>query len=165
MKRFDIASQVRCAMQADVKKENLSYEAIADAVAAATEAVAGSGEGIKDSPLSLKVYGPHLHDLTLIDLPGIIVAPLPGESIITVMHIAIDMLVAVCCHLQQRKRYPCKSVGLDTFRGQPPNIRQISEDMISNYIKGTYEMLRFADTCAHIEADGRLLESSAVRLC
>lgn len=27
-----------------------------------------------------QVYGPHLHDLTLIDLPGIIVAPLPGVT-------------------------------------------------------------------------------------
>jgi len=47
----------------------------------ATDDVAGVGaKTLVDTPLSLKVYGPLLHDLTLIDLPGIIVLPLPGEK-------------------------------------------------------------------------------------
>ncbi len=74
--------------QPEVRIDKLSYADIADAVLRATDDVAGVGaKTLVDTPLSLKVYGPLLHDLTLIDLPGIIVSPLPGGK--HVQHIIV----------------------------------------------------------------------------
>lgn len=62
-----------------VTVSRLAYGDIAAEVERATDDVAGKGvKTITETPLSLKVCGPQLHDLTLIDLPGIIVSPLPG---------------------------------------------------------------------------------------
>ncbi len=93
--------------QPEVRIDNLSYADIADAVLRATDDVAGVGvKTLVDTPLSLKVYGPLLHDLTLIDLPGIIVSPLPGGNGTCLEHI---LHAAMPDHLWQQLCTVCRS--------------------------------------------------------
>lgn len=44
-----------------------------------TERVAGGDKGVHRAPINLRVYSPHVLNLTLIDLPGMTRVPLPGQ--------------------------------------------------------------------------------------
>ncbi|KAL0331228.1 UNVERIFIED_CONTAM: Dynamin-related protein 4C [Sesamum angustifolium] len=52
---------------------------IADAITAATDAIAGKGKGISNNPLMLIVKMKGVPDLTMVDLPGITRVPVPGQ--------------------------------------------------------------------------------------
>ncbi|KAL0324285.1 UNVERIFIED_CONTAM: Dynamin-related protein 4C [Sesamum calycinum] len=52
---------------------------IADAITAATDAIAGKGKGISNNPLTLIVKMKGVPDLTMVDLPGITRVPVPGQ--------------------------------------------------------------------------------------
>ncbi|KAL2238231.1 UNVERIFIED_CONTAM: Dynamin-related protein 4C [Sesamum indicum] len=54
-------------------------EHIADAITAATVAIAGKGKGISNNPLTLIVKKEGVPDLTMVDLPGITRVPVPGQ--------------------------------------------------------------------------------------
>ncbi|GMH43921.1 hypothetical protein BSKO_11855 [Bryopsis sp. KO-2023] len=52
---------------------------ISDAIQAATRDIVGNSKNVEDLPLVLRISSPIYQDLTLIDLPGIARAPLPGQ--------------------------------------------------------------------------------------
>jgi GTP-binding protein EngB required for normal cell division len=52
---------------------------VAAAIDAATAAIAGSGKGISDAPITLVVRKKGVPDLTLVDLPGITRVPVQGQ--------------------------------------------------------------------------------------
>ncbi|KAK4435353.1 Dynamin-related protein 4C [Sesamum alatum] len=54
-------------------------EHIADAITAATDAIAGKGKGISNNPLTLIVKKKGVPDLTMVDLPGITRVPVLGQ--------------------------------------------------------------------------------------
>ena len=54
-------------------------DAVESAVALATNEIAGTEKGIIDSEITLRVVGPGLPDLTLIDLPGFTRNPIAGQ--------------------------------------------------------------------------------------
>ncbi len=62
--------------------------------------MAGSHMGLKivDTPLNLKVFGPLLHDLTHIDLPGIIVSNPPGGNGMPLQLISAQKSAAMVCY-------------------------------------------------------------------
>ncbi|CAE5962710.1 unnamed protein product [Arabidopsis arenosa] len=54
-------------------------EHIAEAISITTEAIAGSGKGVSDTPLTLHVKKNGVPDLTMVDLPGITRVPVNGQ--------------------------------------------------------------------------------------
>lgn len=46
-----------------------------------TARVAGSNKGINRQPINLKVYSPHVLNLTLVDLPGLTKVSLPHTTV------------------------------------------------------------------------------------
>uniref|UniRef100_A0A0A9DPB7 Dynamin-type G domain-containing protein n=1 Tax=Arundo donax TaxID=35708 RepID=A0A0A9DPB7_ARUDO len=56
-----------------------SVAGVADAINAATAAIAGAGKGISDTPITLVVRKKGVPDLTLVDLPGITRVPVQGQ--------------------------------------------------------------------------------------
>ncbi|XP_073110417.1 dynamin-related protein 4C [Elaeis guineensis] len=56
-----------------------SEDGIADAIASATDDIAGSGKGISNTPLTLVVRKSGVPDLTMVDLPGITRVPVHGQ--------------------------------------------------------------------------------------
>lgn len=53
-----------------VNKPNISFDDISEEIGNATVDIVGSGKSIKDQPISLRICGPTMKDLTMIDLPG-----------------------------------------------------------------------------------------------
>ncbi|KAL9860571.1 Dynamin-related protein 4C [Arabidopsis thaliana] len=54
-------------------------EHVAEAICAATDVIAGTGEGVSDTPLTLSVKKNNVPDLTMVDLPGITRVPVNGQ--------------------------------------------------------------------------------------
>ncbi|EFN56960.1 hypothetical protein CHLNCDRAFT_21811, partial [Chlorella variabilis] len=86
-----------------IKKRIADLSTIDDEVREATRRVAGSGKGVVDSPIYLRVYTNKLPDLTVLDLPGITRNAVEGqpediEEIINTMiesHIAGETTVVL----------------------------------------------------------------------
>ncbi|CAH8256365.1 unnamed protein product [Arabidopsis lyrata] len=57
------------------KRVDTDEEHIAEAISITTEAIAGSGKGVSDTPLTLHVKKNGVPDLTMVDLPGITRVP------------------------------------------------------------------------------------------
>ncbi|VVA94049.1 unnamed protein product, partial [Arabis nemorensis] len=61
------------------KRVDTDEEHIAESICSATEAIAGSGKGVSDTPLTLHVKKFGVPDLTMVDLPGITRVPVNGQ--------------------------------------------------------------------------------------
>ncbi|XP_018438947.1 LOW QUALITY PROTEIN: dynamin-related protein 4C [Raphanus sativus] len=61
------------------KRVDTDEEHIAESICTATEAIAGSGKGVSDTPLTLHVKKEGVPDLTMVDLPGITRVPVNGQ--------------------------------------------------------------------------------------
>lgn len=61
----------------DKKFEN--FDEIRDEIAAETEKIAGANSGISSDPIRLRIFSPHVLNLTLIDLPGITRVPVGDQ--------------------------------------------------------------------------------------
>ncbi|XP_010417984.1 PREDICTED: dynamin-related protein 4C-like [Camelina sativa] len=61
------------------KRVDTDEEHIAEAISITTEAIAGSGKGVSDTPLTLHVKKAGVPDLTMVDLPGITRVPVNGQ--------------------------------------------------------------------------------------
>jgi len=66
-----------------VNKPNVSFKDISKEIENATVDIVGNGKSIKDQPISLRICGPTMKDLTLIDLPG--KKPTRGLTIVIVV--------------------------------------------------------------------------------
>lgn len=53
-----------------VYRKNIAFREISKEIEYATDSIVGSKKMIKDSPISVRICGPTMQDLTLIDLPG-----------------------------------------------------------------------------------------------
>lgn len=61
----------------DNKFEN--FDEIRDEIASETEKIAGANRGISSDPIRLRIFSPHVLNLTLIDLPGITRVPVGDQ--------------------------------------------------------------------------------------
>ena len=57
----------------------LDFREVRQEIEAATDEVAGNNKGIKADPITLRVFSPHVLNLTLIDLPGITRVPVGDQ--------------------------------------------------------------------------------------
>uniref|UniRef100_A0A673BYS4 Dynamin-1-like protein n=1 Tax=Sphaeramia orbicularis TaxID=375764 RepID=A0A673BYS4_9TELE len=57
----------------------LYFEEIRREIEAETERISGNNKGISDEPIHLKVFSPHVVNLTLVDLPGITKVPVGDQ--------------------------------------------------------------------------------------
>lgn len=55
------------------------FEEIRSEIEAETERISGNNKGISDEPIHLKVFSPHVVNLTLVDLPGITKVPVGDQ--------------------------------------------------------------------------------------
>lgn len=55
------------------------FEEIRQEIEAETERISGNNKGISDEPIHLKVFSPHVVNLTLVDLPGITKVPVGDQ--------------------------------------------------------------------------------------
>ncbi|CAJ1056304.1 dynamin-1-like protein isoform X3 [Xyrichtys novacula] len=55
------------------------FEQISQEIESETERVSGNNKGISDDPIHLKVFSPHVVNLTLVDLPGITKVPVGDQ--------------------------------------------------------------------------------------
>ncbi|KAM6926148.1 dynamin-1-like protein isoform 4-T4 [Lycodopsis pacificus] len=55
------------------------FEEIRHEVEAETERISGNNKGISDEPIHLKIFSPHVVNLTLVDLPGITKVPVGDQ--------------------------------------------------------------------------------------
>ncbi|XP_074488464.1 dynamin-1-like protein isoform X2 [Sebastes fasciatus] len=55
------------------------FEEIRQEISAETERISGNNKGISDEPIHLKVFSPHVVNLTLVDLPGITKVPVGDQ--------------------------------------------------------------------------------------
>ncbi|KAM7002817.1 dynamin-1-like protein isoform 4-T4 [Tautogolabrus adspersus] len=55
------------------------FEQIRQEIEAETERISGNNKGISDEPIHLKVFSPHVVNLTLVDLPGITKVPVGDQ--------------------------------------------------------------------------------------
>ncbi|XP_071374149.1 dynamin-1-like protein isoform X3 [Centroberyx affinis] len=55
------------------------FEEIRQEIEAETERVSGNNKGISDEPIHLKIFSPHVVNLTLVDLPGITKVPVGDQ--------------------------------------------------------------------------------------
>ncbi|XP_010417985.1 PREDICTED: dynamin-related protein 4C-like [Camelina sativa] len=61
------------------KRVDTDEEHVAEAISLTTDAIAGSGKGVSDNPLTLHVKKAGVPDLTMVDLPGITRVPVNGQ--------------------------------------------------------------------------------------
>ncbi|XP_037099001.1 dynamin-1-like protein isoform X2 [Syngnathus acus] len=64
------------------------FEEIRQEIEAETERVSGNNKGISDDPIHLKIFSPHVVNLTLVDLPGITKVPVGDQPV----HIELQIL-------------------------------------------------------------------------
>jgi dynamin 1-like protein len=57
-----------------------NFDHIREEIERETNRETGSNKGISPKPIFLKIYSPHVLNLTLVDLPGITRVPLPGQD-------------------------------------------------------------------------------------
>jgi GTPase SAR1 family protein len=55
------------------------FEEVRNEIQEATKRVVGSGKGISDEPINLKIFSPKVLNITLVDLPGLVVNALPDQ--------------------------------------------------------------------------------------
>ncbi|KNC51397.1 dynamin-A [Thecamonas trahens ATCC 50062] len=55
------------------------FAAVRDEISSETDRATGTNKGISDAPISLKIYSPHVLNLTLVDLPGITKVPVGDQ--------------------------------------------------------------------------------------
>lgn len=55
------------------------FDKIREEIEKETDRITGRNKGISDSPINLKIYSPHVLNLTLIDLPGITRVPVGDQ--------------------------------------------------------------------------------------
>ncbi|XP_059190982.1 dynamin-1-like protein isoform X2 [Centropristis striata] len=55
------------------------FEEIRQEIEAETERISGNNKGISDDPIHLKIFSPHVVNLTLVDLPGITKVPVGDQ--------------------------------------------------------------------------------------
>ncbi|KAG7521527.1 dynamin-1 isoform X2 [Solea senegalensis] len=55
------------------------FEAIRHEIGVETERISGNNKGISDEPIHLKIFSPHVVNLTLVDLPGITKVPVGDQ--------------------------------------------------------------------------------------
>uniref|UniRef100_A0A1A7WAB9 Dynamin-1-like protein n=1 Tax=Iconisemion striatum TaxID=60296 RepID=A0A1A7WAB9_9TELE len=56
-----------------------SFEEIRQEIEAETDRITGNNKGISDEPIHLKIFSPHVVNLTLVDLPGITKVPVGDQ--------------------------------------------------------------------------------------
>ncbi|XP_049617287.1 dynamin-1-like protein isoform X2 [Syngnathus scovelli] len=64
------------------------FDEIRQEIEAETERVSGNNKGISDDPIHLKIFSPHVVNLTLVDLPGITKVPVGDQPV----HIELQIL-------------------------------------------------------------------------
>jgi len=62
-----------------IKKKFYDFKEIRQEIERVTEEETGSNKGISSKPINLKVYSPHVLNLTLVDLPGITKVPVGDQ--------------------------------------------------------------------------------------
>uniref|UniRef100_H3CYM6 Interferon-induced GTP-binding protein Mx n=1 Tax=Tetraodon nigroviridis TaxID=99883 RepID=H3CYM6_TETNG len=73
-------------------KKFVDFEEVRAEIEAETDRITGSNKGISPIPINLRVYSPHVLNLTLIDLPGMTKVPV-GDQPIDIEHQIRDMLL------------------------------------------------------------------------
>ena len=66
------------------------FNEIRNEISRETERVTGKNKGISHKSINLKIYSPHVLDLTLVDLPGITKVP-TGKFIYLLMNRFLDL--------------------------------------------------------------------------
>eukprot|EP00210_Caulerpa_lentillifera_P001592 g1530.t1 len=104
-----------------VNKPNISFQDISDEIEKATVDIAGTGKCIKDQPISLRICGSTMKDLTLIDLPG------KGHTIFT--SIAFNCV--------------CNYIGITRAANSPQeaNVELETTGMIKKYVKSESKVI------------------------
>jgi len=62
-------------------KKFYNFDTIRQEILNETERLAGGNKGISDQPISLKIYSPHVVNLTLVDLPGMTKIPVGDQPL------------------------------------------------------------------------------------
>ncbi|XP_046894152.1 LOW QUALITY PROTEIN: dynamin-3 [Hypomesus transpacificus] len=73
-------------------KKFVDFDEVRSEIEAETERITGSNKGISPIPINLRVYSPHVLNLTLIDLPGMTKVPW-GDQPVDIEHQIRDMLL------------------------------------------------------------------------
>ncbi|VEL20794.1 unnamed protein product [Protopolystoma xenopodis] len=73
-------------------KKFTDFEEVRKEIEAETDRVTGSNKGISNIPINLRVYSPHVLNLTLIDLPGITKVPV-GDQPPDIEHLVRCMIL------------------------------------------------------------------------
>uniref|UniRef100_A0AAQ6IPF1 Interferon-induced GTP-binding protein Mx n=1 Tax=Anabas testudineus TaxID=64144 RepID=A0AAQ6IPF1_ANATE len=79
------------------EKKFTDFEEICKEIEAETCRVTGSNKGISPLPISLRIYSPHVLNLTLIDLPGITKVPI-GDQPADIEYQIRDMIMQYICN-------------------------------------------------------------------
>ncbi|XP_068081672.1 dynamin isoform X4 [Anabrus simplex] len=77
-----INNQTECAEFLHCKgKKFVDFDEVRKEIEAETDRVTGSNKGISNIPINLRVYSPHVLNLTLIDLPGLTKVPIGDQPV------------------------------------------------------------------------------------
>uniref|UniRef100_A0A8C2D180 dynamin GTPase n=1 Tax=Cyprinus carpio TaxID=7962 RepID=A0A8C2D180_CYPCA len=77
-------------------KKFTDFDEVRQEIEAETDRVTGANKGISPIPINLRVYSPHVLNLTLIDLPGITKVPV-GDQPADIEHQIRDMIMQFIC--------------------------------------------------------------------
>eukprot|EP00741_Cyanophora_paradoxa_P007100 tig00001086_g6871.t1 len=70
-----------------------NWDAVREEIIADTDRICGHGQVISPNPITLRVYSPHVVNLTLIDLPGLTKVPV-GDQPVNIDQIIRDMVLS-----------------------------------------------------------------------
>ncbi|XP_028664966.2 dynamin-1a isoform X3 [Erpetoichthys calabaricus] len=73
-------------------KKFVDFEEVRQEIEAETDRITGSNKGISSVPINLRVYSPHVLNLTLVDLPGMTKVPV-GDQPADIEHQIRDMIM------------------------------------------------------------------------
>lgn len=73
-------------------KKFIDFDEVRQEIEAETDRVTGANKGISPVPINLRVYSPHVLNLTLVDLPGMTKVPV-GDQPADIEHQIRDMLM------------------------------------------------------------------------
>ncbi|CAB1326461.1 unnamed protein product [Coregonus sp. 'balchen'] len=79
-------------------KKFTDFDEVRQEIEAETDRITGANKGISPVPINLRVYSPHVLNLTLIDLPGITKVPV-GDQPVDIEQQIRDMIMQFICYI------------------------------------------------------------------